>query len=398
VLRTVIFACCLLFSSLMAGDEGLSYLNTLRQNAGLIPLTPNRELAKAAKAHARYLVRQQQNGHYEKKGRSGYSGRTPSDRVLKAGYASRVVMENISVNTQTAKESVDALMAAIYHRFVFLNFDRDEIGIGRSVTKRKRRITSAYVYDIGSSAVRGLCGKYYSRQNGSFYMENICGNDFSVIPQTLFYEKQNEIRMKNRRIILFPYENAVNVPPVFYTENPHPLPGSKVSGYPVSVQFNPVAYSEVRLKTFKLFDADGKEVKKTKILTYGSDRHGRFTKLQFALMPLKRLEFASTYSVVFEAVADGKKIKKRWQFTTLKPEGKYVKITRKKTQLARGGHKKFVFYFEPRNRKDVLGKVWVSGRMKVRYLDRNTLEVTLAGRPPSRGYRLKVSGREVVLK
>jgi len=382
----------------MAGDGGLSYLNSLRQHAGLIPFKPNSQLAKAAKAHANYLVRHQQNGHYEKKGHQGYSGRTPSDRVLKAGYASKVVMEDVSVNTKTAKESIDALMAAIYHRFVFLNFDKDEMGIGRSATKRKRRIRSAYVYDIGSSTVRAICGKYYSPPNGSFYMENICRNDFNVIPQTLFYEKLNAIRIKNRRIILFPCENAVNVPPVFYTEHPHPLPGSQVSGYPVSVQFNPIAYSSVKLKKFKLFTADGKEVKKTKILTYDSDKNGRLSKLQFALMPLKRLEYGMRYKAVFEAVADGKNIKKSWYFTTVKPKGRYVKITKKKTQLTIGGNKKLILYFEPRNRKDVLGRVWLSGRMKIRYLDRNTLEVTFPGRHPLRGYHLKVSGREVVLK
>jgi len=120
----------------------LDYLNSIRQDTGLIKFNPNKKLDKAAASHANYLLRQQKNGHYEKRGWKGYTGKTPSARVVKAGYASKAVMENVSVNPKTSHQSIDTLFAAIYHRFVFLNFDKDEIGIGSTVTKKKRRITS----------------------------------------------------------------------------------------------------------------------------------------------------------------------------------------------------------------------------------------------------------------
>jgi len=342
-------------------------------------------------------VRQQKNGHYEKKDWRGYTGKTPSDRVLKAGYASKAVMENVSVNAKTSHKSIDTLFAAIYHRFVFLNFDKDEIGIGSAFAKKKRRVTSSFVYNMGSTAIAKLCKRYYPKQNGFFYMQNLCKNSTNTVPQTLFQKKQNEIRQKNSKIVLYPYPNATNVPPVFYTEHPHPLPGSKVSGYPVSLQFNPAFSKKVKLKKFRLFDAEGKEIKKRKILTHSNDKNHRFTKLQFAFMPLKRLNYGTTYRAEFEAVADGKRVKKSWSFTTQKPEGTLYKITKKETTIKVKRGEKIVLYFEPKSKKDVLGRISGTGKLATSYLDQNTLLVTVPNKRSSRGYTLKAGKKSVTL-
>ncbi len=378
-------------------QSALTYLNSIRQDAGLIQFKPNKKLDKAAKAHASYLVRQQKNGHYEKKGWRGYTGKTPSDRVLKAGYSAKSVMENVSVNAKTSEKSIDVLFAAIYHRFVFLNFDKDEIGIGSASTKKKQKITSSFVYNIGSTAISKLCNtSTFFMQDGVYYMQDLCKNSANIVAQTLFQEKQNAIRVKNSQIVLYPYPNATNVSPVFYTENPHPLPGSKVSGYPVSVQFNPASYTNVTLKKFRLFDAKRREIKKHKVLTHKNDINHRFTHLQFAFMPLYRLEYATTYSVDFEAVADGKKIKKSWKFTTKKPQGAFSRITKKKTTLNVRKGEKIVLYFEPRSNKDVLGGIKYTGKLKTTYLDRNTLLVTILNKRSGGTYSLKAAGREVI--
>ena len=102
--------------------EGLTYLNTLRTNAGLIALHENKALTRAANAHAKYMIQNQTHGHYEKKGKYAYTGKTPSSRVVKANYPSRIAMENISLNTPNQKKSIDNLFSAIYHRFVFFKF------------------------------------------------------------------------------------------------------------------------------------------------------------------------------------------------------------------------------------------------------------------------------------
>lgn len=380
-------------------SPALEYLNSIRQDTGLIRFRSNKKLDKAAASHANYLLQHQKNGHYEINGWGGYTGKMPSDRVLKAGYSAKAVMENVSVNTKTSNESIDILFAAIYHRFVFLNFDKDEIGMGSASTKKKRNITSSFVYNIGSTAITKLCKtSSFMMQDGVYYMQNLCKNSANIVPQALFEEKQNEIREKNSKIVLYPYPDATNIPPVFYTENPHPLPGSKVSGYPVSVQFNSAFYKTVKLKKFRLFDAEGKEIKKYKVLTYKNDKNHRFTKLQFAFMPLDRLEYGTTYRAEFEALAEGKRVKKSWKFTTKNPERTLYKITKKKTTIKVHAGEEIALYFEPISNKDVLGRIKYTGKLKPTYLDRNTLLVTIPNKRSARGYSLMAGEREVILK
>jgi hypothetical protein len=355
----------------------LEYLNTMRQKSGLIKFKSNTKLNKAASSHASYLIRQQKHGHYEKKGWKGYTGRTPSDRVLKAGYTSKAVMENVTENAKDYRHSIDILFAAIYHRFVFLNFENNEIGIGSASTKKKRSVTSAFVYNAGSSEIVKLCKKFHLMENNTYYVHNICKNSDKLIPRYIYEQKQDKVRRKNSGLVLYPYPNAKNILPAFYTENPHPLPGSKVSGYPVTVQFNPLFYKNIKLKKFRLYDATGKRIRKYKILTHKSDRNHRLTKLQFAFMPLKRLEYGTIYRVEFEAVADGKRVKKSWRFTTKKPKGTLHKITKKKTTLKAKRGEKVALYFEPKSNKDVLDCISYTDKLHITCEDHNTLLFTI---------------------
>ncbi len=376
----------------------LEYLNLHREKSGLIKFKPNKKLHKAAKSHANYLVRQQKNGHYEKKGWKGYTGKTPSDRVLKAGYASKAVMENVTENAKNYHHSIDILFAAIYHRFVFLNFDNNEIGIGTASTNKKRRVSSAFVYNIGSREVSKLCKRSYLMENHTYYIQNMCRNNDILIPKYIYEEKQNKVRKKNRDIILYPYPGAKNVLPVFYTENPHPLPGSKVSGYPVTVQFNPLFHKDVKLKKFRLFDKNGKRIKKVKILTYKSDKNHRLTKLQFALMPLKRLTYGTTYSVKFEGISNGKRVKKSWKFTTKNTKGTLYQITKKKTTLKVKRGESVTLYFEPDSNKDVLDCISYTDKLNITCVDQNTLLVTIPkNKYLSKKYSIHTNKKSVTL-
>jgi len=390
---------CSLFVLLQAGqkEDALRYLNTIRQHTGLIELRSNTALEKAAKSHAKYLLFQQQYGHYEKKGRKGYTGRTPSDRVLHAGYPARDVMENVSVNAKNTRQSIDTLFAAIYHRFVFLNFDKNEIGIGSAYGKKRRRIVSTFVYLLGSSEVSKLCKETFFLQNGLNYMNELCRDPAHLVPQYLYEERREYIRRKNAPVVLFPYPDAIDVPPVFYTEHPHPLPGSKVSGYPVSVQFNPAYYTHVKIKKFRLFDEEGREIKKRKILTYTNDVNHRFTPLQFAFMPLKRLEYGQRYRAEFEAVADGKRIKKYWKFKTKKFKSRFYKITKKRTRINVKRGERIVLFFQPRSNKDVLNCINYTEKLQITCYDQNTLLLTVPRKRYFSDYTLKAGSRSVTL-
>ncbi len=387
----------LLLVSLEANSNkhGLAYLNKIRTEAGLIALKPNGALQKAAASHAKYLVQNQTNGHYEKSGRYSYTGRTPSKRVINAGYPSRFVMENLSVNTTGAVKSIDKLFSAIYHRFVFLNLDKDEIGIGSYATKKKRRIKSAYVYNLALSGISHLCQRSFKMKDGEYYMKNICRQNKKMIPRSRFREEKDYIRRKNKDIIVYPYANQRHVWPAFYNESPDPLPKYKVSGFPISVQFNPANAKNVKLKSFRLYDENGKEIKKTKILQHKNDHNRLFSKLEFALMPLARLEFSRSYTAVFEAVVDGRRIKKRWSFRTEDPKEKVYRITKNKTTLKVKPGSTAIIYVVPSSRKDILRGYKSRGGIKVSFLDQNTLKVIFPKKHSSGRVSLALGKRKV---
>lgn len=376
-----------------AKKTGLEYLNTIREHSGLIKLKNNKNLQKAATSHAKYLIQNQQNGHYQKKGKYAFTGATPSKRVIKAGYPSTFVMENLSVNTVGQLKSIDNLFSAIYHRLVFLNLDKDEIGFGVASTKKKRTIKSAYVYDLGSSHISKLCKQSFNMVSGVYYMKNICRESDKMVPKSLFRKKKDEVRRKNRDIILYPYAEQNNVWPAFYNESPDPLPGYKVSGFPVSVQLNPAYYENVTLISFRLYDKN--EVVETKTLQHKNDHNHLLTKHEFALMPLKRLEYDRKYSAVFEALADGNKVKKYWSFRTVKPKEKIYRVTKDKTKLTVPAGSTAVLYILPNSKKDILHSYRSRGGIKVSFLDQNTLKVTFPKKRSSGRVSLDIGKKKV---
>ncbi|MEA2048137.1 MAG: hypothetical protein U9O64_06770, partial [Campylobacterota bacterium] len=261
--------------------------------------------------------------------------------------------------------------------------DKDEIGLGRYQTKKKRKIKQAYVYNLGSSEISNLCKRLFILENGSYYLKNICHDSSKMIPQSFFNEKKAFIQSQNAEIILYPYDKQKDIWPAFYNENPDPLPEYKVSGFPISVQFNPLTTNRVILKSFRLYDEEGKEIKKMRILQQSSDKNHLFSPFEFALMPLQRLNFNKKYRVVFEAEADGKKVKKQWTFKTKKFKNRCYTITKKKTTLSVKAGTTVILYVVPESRKDIIYRHISRGGSKVIYLDQNTLRVTLPKRKSS---------------
>jgi hypothetical protein len=120
-----------------SGVDALDYLNSLREQAGMTPLMNDSGLARSAQNHADYLERhlkgdvsRMSSAHDESPAREGYTGRTPQERVETAGYPHKQVKENVAIGHATPSESIDGLMAAIYHRLAFLDFTIDQVGIG----------------------------------------------------------------------------------------------------------------------------------------------------------------------------------------------------------------------------------------------------------------------------
>ena len=392
-----LFLLLLLSALLYPGEESssLAYLNALRQKSGLIPLQENRLLNRAAASHANYLVLYQEMGHLEQHRHKGYTGKTPSERVVYHGYASKDVMENIAVNAQNGASAVDELFAAIYHRFVFLSFDKDEIGAGSAETEIYKRTQNAYVYKLGSSKLNLLCQKTFVPVSGVIYLQNVCKKSDRLLPQALYEKKQEEIISKNAKVVLHPYPGQQGVMPAFYNEIPDPLPDYDVSGYPVSVQFNDLYYTTVRLRSFRLFDDDeNKEIPMSRILTHENDPHQRLKKTQFALMPIKRLEYGTTYRAAFEAEIDGEPYLKSWKFTTRSFKEKLYQVEKEETILKSEPGSTVILYFVPRSGRDLLLRYRSSKGLKVTLIDQNTLKVSI----PQQSYgeaTVKAGGRTV---
>lgn len=289
--------------------DALAYLNKIRHSSGLPALRVDYRLKRAAYAHARYLAASGEKGHEERRGSKEYSGMTPSSRIVKAGYSTRVVVENISFGERRYADSIDTLLSTVYHRLAFLDMRVDSIGIARA-----GRYRSVFVYDMSLSSIERLCGKAHSSVEGE-YIYGVCADSSIKLPAGLFKKALRDIESKSAKIVCYPFEGARNIPLGFVHERPDPVANLKNAGYPITISFNPAYYGRVSMKSFRLY-RDGKRVKGVKILSRANDPYAKLRENTFVLIPRNRLHKNSSYRVEFRANAGGKSLLKSWSFHT----------------------------------------------------------------------------------
>ena len=356
----------------------LVYLNQIRQQAGLAPFQKNSELEKAAGNHASYLKLNNIASHFEQKGQPGFTGRSPDDRSVYTGYASRAVTENFSLGQHGAVKSVDGLMSAIYHRFAFLDFTKDEVGIGIN----KGRSGHNYVYKMGNRQLMRFCANSVHATEGLIYAD-VCKHNQKVSAQQ--YDKlMSDIEKQNPTMITWPPDQSENNPVVFYEEFPDPLPDRSVSGYPVSIQLNPYYYRRVKILRFKLFDQQsGREINPVRLLTKKLDPNKLLTLYQFALFPLERLKWNRWYRAEVFFLANGKRLSHKWVFKTkdLKIPIFQVKGQNERLYLKQG--QPYAIYVPPRRHLPVIKHLrWEAtskNNNRIIWEDNNTLRVALRG-------------------
>ena len=88
------------------------------------PLSASRELNAAADAHARDMARRDYFDH------RGADGSQPKDRVLRAGYQSRLTGENIALGPESAEEVVAGWLASPGHCANIMDSRFRHIGVG----------------------------------------------------------------------------------------------------------------------------------------------------------------------------------------------------------------------------------------------------------------------------
>jgi uncharacterized protein YkwD len=363
----------------------LQYLNALRSRTGLWRFAPNSTLDKAAQNHAIYLASNQIASHYQELGKKNFTGVKPTDRAHYVGYDTGVI-ENLATGVETPETSIDGLMSAIYHRFGLLTFQHDEIGIGW-ITAGQNGAFNSFVTNSGNKAQNTLCQQPEQLPTGvSFRYLQPCRNAQLRIESAKFKANAEWLTQKAPQGIIWPPHNATQVPPVFFDEDPDPLPNQNVSGYPVSVQFNPKDAAPQNL-SLELFVLGGKRVEPTLLMHKANDPHQRFSEREFALFPIERLQWGTNYEAVLKYTQNGKPFDIRWKFRTAEMLFPYMTLTESpKAAIQVKAGVDYAFYFAPRGQNDRFNQYAYEYRYKnksfqpfFQIMDYNTLRVRLAG-------------------
>ena len=355
-------------------SQAYSKLNSIREALQLTRLSSNEELTKTAQAHADYLVANKASSHYETEGKAYFTGKAPLDRAFHAGYNASSVSENLSTHNYDAQSSIDGLFAAIYHRFGFLSLSIDEIGIGATQDKTDAQ-NSAFVYVMGNSEFNRVCTFETFKGSGS-YNYGVCRDKAHKIDPKVYKEVLDANKIHNPKIIVYPYAGQDEVPLAFYDESPDPLPDYDVSGFPISVEFNEYFIKKVKVKDFRLLNAD-REAVETRTLDKHNDPHMRFTERQFALFPLERLSYDTSYFVEFAYSDETGDKEISWSFHTKKPTETLHVISKKEESITIGAGKSHLIYFKPLNAHDIIKNVRFPASLDAQFIDNNTLKITV---------------------
>jgi len=98
------------------------------------PLKASRPLNEAAARHAADMARKNYFEH------RGSDGSQPKDRVLRAGYKSRLTGENIALGPESAREVVDGWLASPGHCENIMDPRFQDIGIGIATGRGRGKI------------------------------------------------------------------------------------------------------------------------------------------------------------------------------------------------------------------------------------------------------------------
>lgn len=361
----------------------LNYINELRTRTGMRTLEWNHELERAAKNHANYCVINNSGGHFESEDKSGFTGSDPFERVSSLGYLSRSTGENVSFHKGDAdySHSIDGLMSAIYHRFGFLSFDYNEMGSASAHTID----SNCFVYNMGNTDKNALCMQDGFSQSGKYYSA-VCADKKFRISAKVFDGVSNKTQLSNPELVLWPAKNSSDIPPAFFNENPDPLPNYSVSGYPVSIQFNPAIFAKSVpvIHAFTLVDAKtGETLELIKHIKQKTDEHNKFTAFEHAIFPVERLNWGHEYHVYAEYVVANESRYIDWSFKTRELGIDVININGETEVIHAKSGVEFAVYLHPEHGNDVVKEYRTQSRglvsLDVRLIDGNTLAIKAVG-------------------
>lgn len=257
--------------------DGLNWFNFRRQQAGLTALVRQPLLDSAARKHSEYQRMNDVISHDQEPGRPGFTGASLGDRLRAEPYpfqqSSYAFGEVISASTNPSGfVAADALVTAIYHRFVILEPVFTHFGAGSSTQ------SGGYTWFTTNFATDGLSS---GLGRGNF--------------------------------ITWPAASQTNIPVFFLTDSeiPDPLPDQNASGYPISIHAD--ITSRVSVEQFTLRRPGGAPLA-TRLLSATTDSYTGDSVA--AIVPLGVLSPNTVYEARFVGAVDGVPTDYRWTFTT----------------------------------------------------------------------------------
>lgn len=380
--------------------EAMLYLNRIRQSVQLNPLQYNSMLSNAARHHANYSALNNLQNHDEQTNLPGFSGHSPTERALKAGYLSPV-SEVIAYNHHRPHPFIDDLMSAIYHRLSLLDMTKDQIGVGIA-GNGTGVVHSSLTALLGNQQLNLLCQSPPPPKPGTYYYKNVCQND-QPIGKRDYDNALTQVAKLNPKLLTWP-KSGGEVSPVFYEESPDPLPDCNVSGYPIHLQVNPVYAGRIEFlnDTFQVFELKNNQSIPVIAETIFDNQNNparefRTSKAHstpaekdrwIAFFPKHRLNWNSRYQAQIQYQEGGQLKTLRWQFTTQNQPGLVTfsagKGQRQTLKIKKG--QTYTLYFPPSRckmaptiimRKQIPKSIDVSSR----FIDGETIQVTLNAAP-----------------
>lgn len=356
-------------------SSAFSYIDSVRDAMGMNQFISNDALEIAAQNHAAYLIANNEKSHFEKKGLAKFTGVAPINRAMYAKYDTLSVSENLSTGQKSGKESIDGLMAAIYHRFGFLSPSIDEMGVGASQDEGNSS-NSAFVYLMGNSRLNDLCQEESFSGTGR-YAYKVCRDEEQRIDIKSFRLAKTYNQKHNPEVIVYPYDGQNEVPPAFYNEDPDPLPDMEVSGFPISIEFNSYFHKSVSVYSFRLFEADSNREIEVRYMDKGSDPNNRFSDKQYAIFPLQRLDYNSRYRAELSYIKNEQEYDVVWGFETVRIEEKLYTIDKDDQEVEVEAGRDVVLYFKPKNSSDLLKNIHYPSSVFVKFIDNNTIVLSV---------------------
>jgi uncharacterized protein YkwD len=257
----------------------LSALNSIRKQIGLSALEPDAKLNASAGAHSRYRAMNADAGesfHSETRGRQGYSGSDPFERMRSYGYRGAPAAENGIAFFGASGDALEGWLAAPYHRIPLLHPNYRDIGLGFASASDSWFVTANFGYGVTP--------------------------EISDRPA----------------VICYPANGQTNVPTAWtQPEAPDPLRlyhASRPAGYVVSFSYYGGYEPQVRLADSSLETADGTEVE-CYVNHPGNDSF--LSRNSVLLIPKRPLLSGQAYRAhVRLNVSGGSMVERTWTFTT----------------------------------------------------------------------------------